>query len=842
MKTRNLLFCLLSCLIGTGSASAQEEVTVFTETFDTPESLSKFTVIDVAQDSETWQYYTIKNCARVSVLFSVNDDWLITPAFQVTKGNKYKIYFSACGKEAKMSLYRGSNVTVEGIAEHVLMEETAFNDNLEDTYCQEFTSDYTGDCYIGFHASSSAILSSLLDIDNIIITETQQEQDDEPLLYGTITASDQDSFTAGIYSFSPTQEIELQSVFTRTDMIANGGGFYCDNKYYCTYYMIYGSDILCAYHIYDFETGTSTSTLNEGKEYVASDAAYDPTTDLVYCCQMLNDNTFALSTVDRETGEKHPIAAMEHMAVIAIDADGKIYGISGDGILYEIDKTDASLRYIGDTQLRGMGLLVQSGTIDPATGRFFWAMSSENGDGLYEVNKETAETTFIGTFPNGEHMAGLFTRSSFFETGMCDAVKELDTEFVDAELNGNISFVVPAVDVDGNQLTTPVDIKIYVDNELQKELTSLEPGSLQSVPVSVEEDGWHIFVVTTNNEKGRGKAANKRVYVGNDTPSPVSNVTLVNDGLEMHITWEPSVGGVNGGYIDEAELSYYIMRYPDYIIIGDNCKTTEFTDVLQSDKMATYSYGIVAQAHGKESEMIVSNFVTVGDELEIPFMETFEIPQTFANWTIVDANNDGYTWRYFTEARAAIYEWSFTADFADDWLISPPFTLKAGYEYHFSIDAMNSIPNNIEQMEVFLGTDTTVESMTRPLIPLTNIDSSGEYMHLTESFKEETGGKYRIGIRVCSETHIGDLVVRNIGMEQGDSGVEGITEDSMLRVTIVNGKLCVDNRTVTTAVVYSIDGICHAEVAAGQYGEWQLPAGIYVVKSAQEVQKVLVRK
>lgn len=833
---------MLSCLIGTGSAFAQEEVTVFTETFDTPESLSKFTVIDVAQDSETWQYYTIKNCARVSVLFSVNDDWLITPAFQVTKGNKYKIYFSACGKEAKMSLYRGSNATVEGIAEHVLMEETAFNDNLEDTYCQEFTSDYTGDCYIGFHASSSAILSSLLDIDNIIITETQQEQDDEPLLYGTITASDQDSFMAGIYSFSPTQEIELQSVFTRTDMIANGGGFYCDNKYYCTYYMIYGSDILCAYHIYDFETGTSTSTLNEGKEYVASDAAYDPTTDLVYCCQMLNDNTFALSTVDRETGEKHPIAAMEHMAVIAIDADGKIYGISGDGILYEIDKTDASLRYIGDTQLRGMGLLVQSGTIDPATGRFFWAMSSENGDGLYEVNKETAETTFIGTFPNGEHMAGLFTRSSFFETGMCDAVKELDTEFVDAELNGNISFVVPAVDVDGNQLTTPVDIKIYVDNELQKELTSLEPGSLQSVPVSVEEDGWHIFVVTTNNEKGRGKAANKRVYVGNDTPSPVSNVTLVNDGLEMHITWEPSVGGVNGGYIDEAELSYYIMRYPDYIIIGDNCKTTEFTDVLQSDKMATYSYGIVAQAHGKESEMIVSNFVTVGDELEIPFMETFEIPQTFANWTIVDANNDGYTWRYFTEARAAIYEWSFTADFADDWLISPPFTLKAGYEYHFSIDAMNSIPNNIEQMEVFLGTDTTVESMTRPLIPLTNIDSSGEYMHLTESFKEETGGKYRIGVRVCSETHIGDLVVKNIGMEQGDSGVEGITEDSMLRVTIVNGKLCVDNRTVTTAVVYSIDGICHAEVAAGQYGEWQLPAGIYIVKSAQEVQKVLVRK
>ena len=57
MKTRNLLFCLLSCLIGTGAAFAQEETTVFSETFDTSESFSKFTVIDVAQDSETWLYY-----------------------------------------------------------------------------------------------------------------------------------------------------------------------------------------------------------------------------------------------------------------------------------------------------------------------------------------------------------------------------------------------------------------------------------------------------------------------------------------------------------------------------------------------------------------------------------------------------------------------------------------------------------------------------------------------------------------------------------------------------------------------------------------------------------------
>lgn len=841
MKTRNLLFCLLLCLIGTGAAFAQEETTVFSETFDTSESFSKFTVIDVAQDSETWLYYTIKNCARASVLFNTNDDYLITPVFSVTEGNTYKIYFSLCGKKAKMKLCYGSSATVEGMAEHTLMEETVF-DGVEDTYCYEFVSDYTGDCYIGFHASSGEMLTSTLDIDDIIITETAKPQDDTPLLYGTIVGSDLDSFTAGIYSFTPTQEIELQAVYERTDMIANGGGFYCDDKYYCNYYMIYGADIFCAHHIYDFETGSLSTVLNVGKEYVASDAAYDPTTDLVYCCQMLNDNTFALSTIDRETGEKHPIAAMEHMAVIAIDADGKIYGISGDGILYEINKTDASLRYIGDTQLRGMGLLVQSGTIDPATGRFFWAMSTDNGSGLYEVNKETAETTLIGNFPNNERMSGLFTRSSYFAPEACDSVSGLNVEFAKADLQGLVTFAAPTVDLEGNSLSAPMDVKIYVDYQLQKELTAVEPGSLQSVPVSVDEEGWHVFVVTTSNEAGNGKAANERVYVGNDTPSPVTDVTLVNEGLNMHITWSPSTGGVNGGYIDEEALTYYVMRYPDYVIIADNLTTTEYTDVLQSDAMTTYSYGVVAQAHGKESEMIVSNFVTVGDEMAIPFMETFEIPQTFANWTIVDANNDGYTWRYSTELRAAIYEWSLSDDFADDWLISPPFTLEAGYEYHFSIDAVNSISNQIEKMEVFLGTDVTVESMTRPLIPLTDIDCAGEYIRLTESFKEETGGKYRIGVHVCSETHIGDLVVKNIGMEKGNSGIDVISDTDLLHITVVDGRLCVDNRTATAAAVYSIDGVCRANVQAGQYGEWDLPAGIYIVKSANSVHKVLVRK
>ncbi len=62
--------------------------------------------------------------------------------------------------------------------------------------------------------------------------------------------------------------------------------------------------------------------------------------------------------------------------------------------------------------------------------------------------------------------------------------------------------------------------------------------------------------------------------------------------------------------------------------------------------------------------------------------------------------------------------------------------------------------------------------MTRTLVPLIDKNCVGEYTRLTGSFTEETGGKYRIGIHVCSETHIGDLIVKNIGMGKGSREIE----------------------------------------------------------------------
>lgn len=811
---------------------------IFSESFDSSESMEKFIKLDVNNDKETWVYNTIVECARSANLFDPNDDWLVTPAFNVEKGSTYKVSFKVGGNYgSKLEVGMGNEATDEELSRNIIMDMVTYDGNQYSIVEREFVSQETGEWYIGFHSLGDGMFCTV-DVDDIVITKTASAPAEDLRLYGTIVSAD-NTYTPGIYSFGLSEEVELQLEAGRSDYISNGGGVYVDGKYYFTMYMIMSDRILCNYNIYNFSTGNTNSVINEGMSYIASDMAYDPTTDNIYCCSVTDDKGYVLSIMDRETGEKDPVGKMEQMSVIAADMDGIIYGVSSEGLLYSIDKNTAELTLIGDTGERGMEAYVQSGTIDPETGRFFWAKSTATETGIYEIDKETAETVKIGSFPNNEHITGLFVKKEFFGE---DAPERCQTEvlFENGNLEGNMLVTVPVRYSGGAAIEENMTLTVMVDNEIYTVEESVQPGDEVSVPVSVEESGWHEFVAYVTSAGGeRGMAANKRMFVGHDAPQPVYDVVLENDGKNMYVSWKIHPTGINGGYVDTENVRYSIQRYPDYVWLEESYSGTEYVDVLDSDAMKTYSYGIVANYEGQSSEMVVSNFVTVGSMFEIPFNETFEVEPLFANWTIIDANNDGYTWAYSYGMRAAIYEWSVTEPTADDWLVSPQFELKAGTEYELKLDVMNSIPDEPEKVEVFLGTDSSVESMTRELIPLTEINDNTKWTNLQKKFTEEKGGVYRLGIRVSSETHIGDLLVRNIGIDFGPSAVDRIEEQG-LEVISGAGVLHVTNRLTEDAAVYSVDGVYRATVCGGETRMLNLESGLYIVRSSSEVIKVMV--
>ena len=279
------LACMILCFT---HASAQTETVLFTETFDTQESMEKFQTLDVDGDEESWTYNTVNECAQAMVPgFSAVNDWLITPAFDAKKGNTYLLQFRTEGSYGGvLEVAYGDQPTDECLSGNILIDKTTLDGNTWQQMETQFVCEADGPHYFAFHSVGAEWLSTL-HVDDIVITEiATAPAEPENTLYGTIAYSDDAAAVMGIYSFNPQEEIELTPVATRTDYIANGGGVYVDGPSYFTCYMPYGSTVVCAYNIYDMELGTATSTINEGYQYVASDMAYDPTTGNVYCCSI----------------------------------------------------------------------------------------------------------------------------------------------------------------------------------------------------------------------------------------------------------------------------------------------------------------------------------------------------------------------------------------------------------------------------------------------------------------------------------------------------------------------------------------------------------------------------
>lgn len=94
----------------------------------------------------------------------------------------------------------------------------------------------------------------------------------------------------------------------------------------------------------------------------------------------------------------------------------------------------------------------------------------------------------------------------------------------------------------------------------------------------------------------------------------------------------------------------------------------------------------------------------------------FKTDGDFGLWTVIDANNDYYTWeRETTLAAAKYYANENYETSADDWLISSPIALNAGVQYRLRFNAKSYDESYPEHVAVYLGQGKTVEAMTTKL-------------------------------------------------------------------------------------------------------------------------------
>ena len=202
----------------------------------------------------------------------------------------------------------------------------------------------------------------------------------------------------------------------------------------------------------------------------------------------------------------------------------------------------------------------------------------------------------------------------------------------------------------------------------------------------------------------------------------------------------------------------------------------------------------------------------------LPYQTNFTDEAKNLCWTIVDANEDEYTFEFDTEYGYASYRYNYYSN-ADDWLTSPAFNLTGAEYVAFDYKVYSS--NYIEKFEVYIiGTDSTV---IVPEMEATNTDYMTQMIDLSDYT-----GSYRIAFHCTSDTNRWRLYFTNfvidsianlessltVNPDSIDFGSAIFTEGYTASETaVVTAVVISDSLTVTTAAPFavSLDGTNYAD-------------------------------
>lgn len=635
-----------------------------------------------------------------------------------------------------------------------------------------------------------------------------------------------------------------------------GGAAYHDGKLYVNEYDDSGSTHKekPRWCVYDAETWEkiSETELPDNCEATTTSLAYDPTTDMVYGFLSTYTETFFVS-VDPATGQVTRIGSelpySNKYTCIACNKKGQLYCIyynKDTSVHYfaRIRKTDGRVANIGTMVIKDLlpgdsfvdGGYSQSLFFNNATDKLYWlfqsstaSLSRDEYTPLMEVNTSTGEASMKAYLEDALLVPAAFFKEPSFSSpsGITDFAF---TPTTNDRLNGTLNFTLPATDYVGNAIEGNLNVFVVEEGDTIAVGTGA-PGSEFATAALPFTTGEHeVWITVTNSEGLSSPIVKKQFYAGYDIPGVCRNIKLTADDLTTTLTWDAPTTGKNGAVINSENYTYTVIRYPYEVTVATGLKERIFSEEHPAD-MTRYVYIVKAiDELGREGSSAYSNNLIVGTPLTVPYGGEFTGPADLLNYyTIVDNNNDRYTWSYDLTTNSAFYEYNAEAD-ADDWLISPPIIYKKSEEYQMSFSAFSTSEDYPEAFEVRCGPDRdpanhTTLLLSVPEVPYAEtVDDATEY---TVDFTVPEDGLYYYSIRCTSPAYHFKLYVRNLRVYK--KGMDAIS--TTLADTAAKGPLSV----FTPAGVRVLSGASEADVR-------ELPAGVYVTKVASGVSHKIIVK
>lgn len=146
----------------------------------------------------------------------------------------------------------------------------------------------------------------------------------------------------------------------------------------------------------------------------------------------------------------------------------------------------------------------------------------------------------------------------------------------------------------------------------------------------------------------------------------------------------------------------------------------------------------------------------------LPYEQKFNSQADANAFTVIDNNNDGYTWNW--TSGAMVYAFNAEED-ADDWLITPLFTVDARHVYQLAFKA-TAQTEGTEKLAVSLGAEPTLQAMTTLLLPPTDISSASPRTR-SLTFRPTSDGPLCVGFHALSSHLLGyELSIDNISIKE----------------------------------------------------------------------------
>lgn len=595
--------------------------------------------------------------------------------------------------------------------------------------------------------------------------------------YGVLAYDETDIYYAdGLVTFPLTGG----STFGHVRLFGNAtycvtAGAYADGYYYMARATTvdgknYAADLLK----YDID-GDSLSTVGtlDGFAYYVADMTYDNATNTMYAVERPeNDGTSDLRSIDLTTGVSVKVADLDRrFFTLACTYAGQLYGVSFEGELCKIDKATGAVTLIGSTGMSPN--YFQSMEFDHDSETLYWTYVDQlQGSGVATVDTVAGTATILGTLGDGAEIAGLYIPFSASAPGTPAAVSDLTvTPDAEGKCQATVTWTNPTLTYDGETLNDITDVKVYRDKKLIKTFaaTDAKPGQTMTYTDTMEETAlgaWHTYIVVASNATGEGAESKTKAYVGKDILSAVQNVSLsITDYTTAVLTWDACESGVSGGYVDKSTVTYKITRNPDGVVLAENLKECTFTDNT-IEKVGKYTYTVQAMNADSQSETSTSEAKVIGPVYTIPYSFDFTDADAPDSWTIVDGNNDGYTWIWGKNASGEqiMGHQGSNVSMSQDYLMSHYLAFEAGKKYRLDY-TLHCYTN--DQLYLQLVKECN-QNKSAQYLTYTSIEGTTDFVRHTMMFTAQSTGNFNFAIGAFSPINSGWMELSSVSIKEAD--------------------------------------------------------------------------